>query len=62
VNTSNLTLSDKNGHAKKKWQRILTGTEILKTIRDHGPLPELPERYNEKKPLLKSNCKTYISR
>jgi hypothetical protein len=37
---------------KKKWQRILTGTEILKTIRDHGPLPELPERYNEKKPLL----------
>ncbi|MHA2341622.1 MAG: hypothetical protein ACXADW_07080 [Candidatus Hodarchaeales archaeon] len=45
-------MSDKNGHAKKKWQRILTGTEILKTIRDHGPLPELPERYNEKKPLL----------
>jgi 2-isopropylmalate synthase len=30
-------------HAKKQ-QRILTDTEILKIIRDHGPLPELPER------------------
>ena len=29
-------------HAMKQ-QRILTDTEILKIIRDHGPLPELPE-------------------
>jgi 2-isopropylmalate synthase len=30
-------------HAKKQ-QRILTDIEILKIIRDHGPLPELPEK------------------
>ena len=30
-------------HAKKQ-ERILTDTEILKIIREHGPLPELPER------------------
>ncbi len=30
-------------HAKKQ-ERILSDTEILKIIREHGPLPELPER------------------